>query len=183
MLKALSLFTLFAMLPIGVSAQTATRQNQVTGRATVAAINRVTRSMTLRADNGDEDTFAVGPKVPRLDQINVGDTIMAIYYESLVLELRKLDAADAPSAGGRLTGKPGGAIGTPETITVTVKAVNVRVPSITVATSNFQTLTRKVADRRHLDGVAPGDRVEITCLQGVVIAAESSRSIPGEEHF
>jgi hypothetical protein len=38
----------------------------------------------------------------------------------------------------------------------------------------MQTLTMKIADRKNLEGVAPGDRIEITYSQGLVVAAEPS---------
>jgi hypothetical protein len=44
--------------------------------------------------------------------------------------------------------------------------------SVTVA---VRTLTRKIAEGKNLEGVAPGDRIEITYTLGVVVAAESSK--------
>ena len=65
--------------------------------ATIKAIDPATRSVTLRSENGDEDTFTVGPAVTRFDQLKVGDTIKATYYESLVFEVRKPGAPTVPS--------------------------------------------------------------------------------------
>ena len=179
MLKIFGCFALLTMLPVGVFAQTVTKQSEVTATVTIRAIDPATRSVTLRAENGDEDTFTVGPAVKRFNELKVGDTIRATYSESLVFQVRKPgDAASlsgSVTAAGRLAGTPGGAIGSQETTTVTVKAVDMKVPSITVVTAAGQTLTRKIADRKNLEGVAPGDRIEITYTQGVVVAAESSK--------
>src|SRR5262245_38704632 len=135
---------------------TVTKQNQVTATVTVRAIDPATRSVTLRAENGDEDTFTAGPEVKRFDQLKVGDTIRATYYESLVFQLRKPDAPGATPgavvAGGRLKDAPGGVLGTQETTTVTVKAVDMKAPSITVVTVDGRTLTRKIAERKNLEG-------------------------------
>jgi Cu/Ag efflux protein CusF len=159
--------------------KTVTRQNTVTATATVKAIDQKTRSITLRAENGDEDTFTVGPEVTRFDQLKVGDTIKATYYESLVFQLRKpgapAPAPDAVAAGGRLKDKPGGALGTQQTTTVTVKAVDMNAPSITVVTADGRTLTRKIADKKNLDGVKPGDKIDITYSQALVVAAEPGK--------
>ena len=92
-----------------------TKQNQVTVTATIKAIDPATRSITLRAENGDEDTFTVGPDVTRFDQLKAGDTIKATYYESLVFQVRK-PGTPAPTSGtglaaGRLKDAPGGASG------------------------------------------------------------------------
>jgi hypothetical protein len=179
MLKTFAVFALLATLPVVVFAQAVTKENQVTATVTIRAIDQATRSVTLRAENGDEDTFTVGPEVTRFNQLKVGDTIRATYYESLVFQLRKPGAAAAPSSAAAVAGRikevPGGVIGTQETITVTVKAVDPKVPSITVVTAGGQTLTRKIAERKNLEGVAPGDRIEITYTQGLVVAAEPSK--------
>jgi Cu/Ag efflux protein CusF len=161
------------------SGKTVTKQNQVTATATIKAIDPATRSVTLRAENGDEDTFTVGPDVTRFDQLKVGDTINATYYESLVFQVRKPGAAGAASgavaAGGRLKDVPGGAVGVQQTTTVTVKAVDMNVPSITVVTADGRTLTRKIAEKKNLEGVSPGDRIDITYTQGLVVSAEPAK--------
>ena len=106
MLKTFA-FALLAVLPAGVFAQTVTKQNEVTATVTITAIDQATRSVTLRAENGDTDTFTVGPAVKRFAELKVGDVIRATYYESLVFQLRKPGAAAAPasstSAVARLT--------------------------------------------------------------------------------
>jgi Cu/Ag efflux protein CusF len=158
--------------------KTVTKQNQMTAAVTIKAIDPATRSVTLHAENGDEDTFTVGPEVKRFDQLKVGDTIKATYYESLVLQLRKPGAAapttGAVAAGGRLKDVPGGAIGAQQTTSVTVKAVDMNVPSITVTTADGRTLTRKIADKKNLQGVKPGDHIDITYTRGLLIAAEAA---------
>ena len=160
-------------------AKTVTKQNQVTATATIKAIDPATRSITLRAENGDEDTFTVGPEVKRFDQLKVGDTIKATYYESLVFQLRKPGEA-APSsgsiaAGGRLKDMPGAVVGTQQTTSVTVKAVDMNVPSITVVTDDGRTMTRKIAEKKNLEGVKAGDRIDITYTQGFMVAAEAAK--------
>jgi Cu/Ag efflux protein CusF len=155
----------------------ATKQNKVTATVTVKAIDPATRSVTLRAENGNEDTFTVGPEVARFDQLKVGDTIRATYVESLVFQVRKPGAAappiDAVLAGGRLKDTPGGAIAVQETKAVTVKSVDMHAPSLTVTTADGRTLTRKVSDKTTLAGVKAGDQIDITYTQGLLVAAES----------
>ena len=106
-------------------------------------------------------------------------TITATYYESLVFQVRKpgdpAATSGAVAAGGRLEGVPGGAIGTQETTTVTVKAVDMNVPSITVTTADGRTLTRKIAEKKNLEGVNPGDKIDITYSQGLVVSAEAAK--------
>jgi hypothetical protein len=159
--------------------KTVTKQNQVTATVTIKAIDPAARTVTLRAENGDEDTFTVGPAVTRFDQFKAGDTIRATYYESLVFQVHKPGAPAAPASAvgvaGRLKDAPGGAIGTQETTTVTVKAVDPTVPSISVVTADGRMLKRKIAEKKNLEGVSVGDRIEITYTQGLVVAAEASK--------
>ena len=186
MSNALRVVALLATMPVIASAaaltqagQPVTKQTQVSATATIKSIDTATRSITLRTENGDEDTFTVGPTVKRFDQLKVGDTIKATYYESVVFQVQKPGAAaGAPGidlGAGRLKDKPGGAIGKQETATVTVKAVDMNVPSITVATADGRTLTRKIADKKNLEGVQAGDQIVITYRQAVVVSAEAAK--------
>jgi hypothetical protein len=160
-------------------AKTVTKENQMTATVTIRAIDTATRSVTLRAENGDEDTYTVGPDVTRFDQFKVGDKIRATYYESLVFQVRKpgvpAPTSGAIAAGGRLKDVPGGVVGTQLTTTVTVKAVDVNVPSITVVTADGRTLTRKIAEKKNLEGVNPGDQIDITYTQALLVNAELAK--------
>jgi Cu/Ag efflux protein CusF len=184
MLKTLAFAALLAALPMAARAQnqgdkTVTKQNKATAIVTIQAIDQATRSVTLRAENGDEDTFTVGPEVTRFNQLKVGDKIRATYYEALVFQLRKPGAASTPSgdaaAAGRIKEVPGAAIGAQQTRTVTVKAVDMNAPSITVVTSDGRTITRKIGDKKNLEGVNPGDRIDITYTQALVVNAEAAK--------
>jgi Cu/Ag efflux protein CusF len=183
MSKSLVLVALLAALPVVTSAAASqapiTKESEVTATATIKALDPATRSVTLRAENGDEDTFTVGPAVTRYDQLKVGDTIKVTYYEALVFQVRKpgapAAAAGATVAAGRMKDRPGGAIGKQQTTTVTVKAVDMDVPSITVTTTDGRTLTRKIADKKNLEGVSAGDKIEITYTQAVLVSAEPAK--------
>jgi len=167
---------LLAMLPADVFGQTVTKQDQITETATITAIDKGSRSITLQAANGDRKTFTVGPAVKRFNEFKVGDLIRSTHYESLVLQLRKPGTTPAPSVSTsvaeRLKDRPGGVVAMQETTAVTVKAVDPKVPSLTVVTAAGFTETWKIADPKNLEGVAPGDRIEMTYTKGVVVAAE-----------
>ena len=178
-LTALGLLACLVAAPAVARAQTVTKQSQATATVTIQAINSTTRTLTLRNEKGEEDTFVAGPEVKRFDQLKVGDKIRVTYYESLVFELRKPGdktnpAADALAAG-RVKERPGGALATQQTRTVTVKAVDPSVPSITVVTENGQTITRKIENKKNIEGVKAGDRIDITYSQALLVAAEPSK--------
>jgi Cu/Ag efflux protein CusF len=187
MLKQIAFAVLLAATPVALLAhpqgqsdrRTVSRENTVTTTVTITAIDQATRSITLRAANGDEDTFTVGPDVRRFNELKVGDRIRATYHESLVFQLRKPGETSTPSggtvAGGRIREVPGGAMGAQQTTTVTVKAVDMSAPSITVVTSDGRTMTRKVQDRKNLEGVNPGDRIDVTYTQALIVNAEPAK--------
>src|SRR5262249_684098 len=128
---------------------------------------------------GDEDTYTVSPDVTRFNELKVGDTIQATYYEALTFQVRKPDTPAATSgavvAGGTLKDTPAGMAATHQTMSVTVKAVEMDAPSITVTTDDGRTMTRKVADKKNLEGVSPGDKIDITYTQALLIVAEPAK--------
>ena len=183
MFRVLAGAALIAYLPIAqTGAQTpgkVSKQQEVTATATITAIDQATRSVTIKDEGGVVDTFTVSPVVKRFNELKVGDTIKATYYESLVFQVRK-PGAPAPTPGevaaaGRLQNAPGGIAGREATATVTVKAIDRAVPSITVASDAGVTLTRKVADPKNLEGVNVGDKIDITFTQGVMVAAVAAK--------
>jgi len=173
---AIALFAAFAVAPL---AQTVTREGTVTATATITAIDAATRTLTLKNDKGEEDSFTAGPQVTRFNQLKVGDKVRLTYAESLVLQLRKPGAASNAAgdalAAGRTPNAPGGAVGVQQTRTVTVKAVDAKAPSITVTTPDGRTITRKVMDAKNLTNVAVGDRIDITYTQAVALTVEPAK--------
>ena len=182
LMKLIVCFALVTTIPLAARAQdpkTVTKANKVTATATIQQIDAASRAVTLRNEKGEEDTFVMGPEVTRFNQLKVGDKVSLTYYESLVFEVRKPgmktnDSTDAVAAG-RAKNQPGGGIVTQQTRTVTVKAIDATVPSITVVTADGRTITRKIEDRKNIEGVKPGDRIDITYSQALVIAAEPAK--------
>jgi len=181
-MKTTGLFVLAALfvgLTVAPRAQTLTREGAVTATATITAIDAAKRAVTLKNDKGEEDTFTAGPEVTRFNQLKVGDKIRLTYYESLVLQLRKPGTPSTPAsdtlAGGRTQAVPGGAVGVQQTRTVTVKAVDKTAGSITVSTADGRTITRKVQDKKNIENVAVGDRIDITYSQAVMLNAEPAK--------
>jgi len=88
--------------------------------------------------------------------------------------------APKPSTvGGAVTpgsGKsPSATVAAQVTTTVTVKAINPSVPSITVTTADGRTVTRKIENKKNLEGIKVGDRLDITYTQAVMLSAESAK--------
>ena len=57
-------------------------------------------------------------------------------------------------------------------MTVTVEAVDPAVPSITVRAPNGNTLSAQVKDKKNIEGVKVGDKIDITYTQAMMVTVE-----------
>ena len=156
---------------------TVTKSGTVSASATIQAIDSTSRSLTLRNEKGEEDTFQVGPEMKRFDELKVGDKVKVTYNESIVFQVRK--PGDKPPATGDTAGYsagkgklPAGTLGAQQRTTVTVKAIDPKAPSITVVTEDGRTVTRRIEDPKNLEGVKVGDRIDITYTQALLVSIE-----------
>jgi hypothetical protein len=179
-----------AMLAVGlgltvaahVSAQTKpapiTKTNMTTATATVVTIDHTKRMITLKDDKtGQEDTFSIGAEVKRFEEIKAGDRVRTSFYESVVLQVRKPgDPAPPPSSDTAVTRAksdlPAATVAAQEKMTVTVKAIDAAVPSVTVTTPDGRTVTRKVEDKKNLTNVKVGDQIDITYTRALLLSIE-----------
>jgi Cu/Ag efflux protein CusF len=157
--------------------QTVKKSDSVTATATIQAIDKANRLLTLKDESGAEDTMQVGPAMKRFDELKVGDKVKVTYSESLVLQVRK--PGDAVTTGGdtaKLTkgtgASPSATLSSQQTTSVDVVAIDQKLPSITVKTADGRTVTRKVEDRKNLEGVKVGDKIDITYTQAAIISVE-----------
>jgi Cu/Ag efflux protein CusF len=171
-----------AMVATHVFAQPpVTKTTSVTTTATIQAIDSTARTVTLRDDKGQEDKYAVGPEVKRFDELKVGDKVKMTYYESIVYQLRKpgdkspvADAADAAITRGK-GALPSATAAVQEKMTVTVKAIDPAVPSVTVTTADGRTVTRKIENKKNIEGLKVGDQVDITYTLAVLANIERAK--------
>jgi hypothetical protein len=155
-------------------AQTVTKSDKVSATATIQAIDKANRLVTLRDEKGAEDSFVVSPEMKRFDELKVGDKVTVTYYESLVLQLRK-PGDPAPTSGDktqatRSTGaSPGATLSRQQTTSVEVLGIDPKLPSITVRTTDGRTITRKVENPKNIEGVKVGDKIDITYTQAALV--------------
>jgi len=174
-------FALMAGAALLAQQQPIVKTTSVTGSATIQAIDSTTRKITLRNDkDGEEDTFVAGPMIERFNELKVGQKVKMTYYESLVVQVRKPGDKVAPAgmeaSVTRGTGAmPGATISAQERATVTVKAPDPAVPSITVTTDDGRTVTRKIEDKKNLEGIKPGDKLELTYTAALLTHVEAAK--------
>ncbi len=64
------------------------REQAVTTMATVEKVDHKTRMVTLRREDGRTFTFRASEEVRNLPQVQVGDQVIATYYEGIAAEVR-----------------------------------------------------------------------------------------------
>ena len=141
---------------------------------TVTAIDSAARVVTLKDKDGVSEEVVCGPEVKRFDQLKVGDTVTVRYYESIATAIRHSGSAPATPASAAVTrtpgAKPGGTIAKQMTATVTIEAIDPKIPSVTVKTADGNTLSFKVEDKKNIEGYKVGDKVDVTYTQALAIS-------------
>ena len=154
-------------------------KDKITVTATIEAIDHTSRTVTLKGPKGNLMELTVDEAVTRFDALKVGDTVKADYYEQVAYEVQKPGAPVAPdtisAGGGKLTGeKPGGAILKQTVTTVTIMAIDMETPAVTIKTSDGSIQSFRVRKRKNLDGVKVGDKVQVTQTSALMIGVEAA---------
>jgi hypothetical protein len=170
-----SLFAL-AALSLAISAQAQVKElpgETKTLTGVVDAIDHATRTITLRGPEGNFLPVAVPPESKKFDQIKIGDKLSLRYYENVVLRVKKPGEPDVDSASEGLTpgaaAKPGGTKAKQRTITAKIEAIDMEAPSISFSGPNGWKYSSRVADKKALEQVKVGDKVDITWTTAVLV--------------
>lgn len=147
--------------------------------ATITAIDKATRDITLKGPQGNSVTLTAGPDLKNFDQLKVGDQVDAQYVEALTLELRKggglvvgrTEKADAAAASKGAS--PGGAVGREVTIVADVVAVDPTRRIVTLRGPN-RTVELPISDPEQFKRIAKGDQVEAKYIQAIAIAVTAA---------
>ena len=151
--------------------------NVVEITASVQAVNKADRTVTIKGPRGHVETVEVGPEVKNFDQIKVGDNVALRYVEALSLELKKggkAPVARTDSMAGA-TAKAGDkpAVGVGRQIHVTADVVAVDAATQTVSLKGpKQTVDLHVGDPEQFKLVKVGDQVEATYTEAVALSVE-----------
>jgi Cu/Ag efflux protein CusF len=142
--------------------------------ATVAAIDKATRAVTLKGPKGNEFSVVAGPEVKNFDQLKVGDLVTLEYVEALSLQLKKGGGAPvartekAGAAAAKPGDKPGAAAGRQVTVVADVVDVSAEKKMVTLKGPQ-RTVELKVNDPEQLKLIKKGDQVEATFTEAMAI--------------
>ena len=148
----------------------------LTKTATIVAIDKTARMVTLKGQDGVMVDVLCGPEVQRFDALKVGDTVTFRYHESVVSSIsRPGDKPTDPISTSvtRTAGtKPGGTIAQQQTATVTIEEIDPKIPSVSVKTESGSRMSFKIEDKKNLEGYKVGDKVTITYTQALAVSVK-----------
>jgi hypothetical protein len=174
--------TLIAVAAVAVTmtaslaAQTKTIQGETrTVSATIEGIESSARQLYLKKPDGTYEVVYVPQEIKRFDTLKIGDKITARYYENVVLRLhtpgsKPVDEASravSPAAQGT-----GGTAARQRTITATITAIDMKVPSITFQGPRNWNYSTRVEDKAALAKVKVGDKVDITWTEAMLVSID-----------
>lgn len=146
--------------------------------ATIEAIDKTKRLVTLKGPKGNLATVHADPSMKRFDELKVGDTVTASYYETTVVHVRQPgEPAPKPESMGLTPrkGAPGLTASMQETVTVVVQSVDRANRSVTIKKQNGDIVSMRVENPKYLDAAKPGQTVDITFTQAMLIRADPPR--------
>jgi hypothetical protein len=148
--------------------------------ATITAIDKATREVTLKGPQGKEVSLVAGDQVKNFAQLKVGDRVNIEYLEALTLELKKGSTAPPSrteqmgAAGAKPGATPGAAGGRQVTIIAEVVGLDPKAQVVTLRGPQ-RTVDLKVPDPAQFKLIAKGDRVEATYTEAVAVAVEPAK--------
>lgn len=145
--------------------------------ASVEALDKAKRLITLKGPEGNIFVVQAGPAVKNFDQIKVGDLVVARYIEALTLELKPGGGQirERTERENTVSAKPGEAPGVAagRQVTVIADVMSLDAKKQTVRLRGPQrTVDLKVRDPNQFKLIKVGDQVEATFTEAVAIALE-----------
>ena len=161
----------------------AKRERVVTLTGTVEAVDLANRVVTIKGSKGKVVDLKVGDQAKNLDQVKVGDKVVAKYYESIAYRLMKEGEAEGAKAQQAVAGaKPGevpaGAMANQVTVTATVEEISPKKTFVTLKGPDGKMVDVKVLDPKNIEGLKAGDKVVITYTQALAIALDKPKPAP-----
>ncbi len=148
--------------------------------ATITAIDKATRGITLKGPKGNEVTVVASAEVKNFDQLKVGDTVQMKYAEALVFELKKGGGmkVEKTEKAGAMGAKPGetaaGVVGRQVTVVGDVMRVDPATQTVTVKGPQ-RTVDLKVRDPEQFKLIAVGDQIQATYTEALALAVTPAK--------
>ena len=162
------------------AAEQAQAQNVVTRESTIKAkverIEKSSRVVTLHGEGNVFQSVYVDPSIKAFDDLKVGDVVTVRYVESAVVGVRR-DAKLAEPYDTTENARKAGNQNVVQQLSavVTVESIDSQGQTITYRTSDDEKMMRVVPDKKLLEGLHSGDRIEVTLTRSRAISIEPAR--------
>jgi hypothetical protein len=164
------------LMSVGLVAQQPAYQSKpVTVTATIEAIDKANRVITLKGPAGDNVDVKVPDAMEGFNSLKVGDQVTATYFAAVMLRARK-PGDPAPASTGdpattvrRTERTPGSETRQERTFTVTIEAVDMKAPSLRVKGPQGRVVTLAVSDPKQLQNLKAGDTVDVTYYESLLV--------------
>ena len=150
---------------------------KVERKATITAIDKAKRLATLKAEDGNEFEVEVSPEVKNFDKLQVGDSVVATYTQSVGV---RIEPASQASPGVKETAMATPAVGQAKvgrevTATLKVESVDAANNMVTLSDGAGRSAQVDVVDpraRERLKTLKPGEMVVITYTEALALRLE-----------
>ena len=147
----------------------------VTAKATIVAIDKAKRIVTLRGPKGNDFQVVADERVQRFNDLKVGDTVTATYSQAVAVRVRKPGLPDPAKKTEEIVRQPNATAATitrEQTVTVTIREIDMTVPSLTAEGPEGRKWDFRVRDKSELQGLKVGDKVDITYTEALLMRAD-----------
>jgi len=156
------------------------RERVVTRTGTVEAVDMAKRMVTIKGEKGRTIDLKVGEEAKNLDQVKVGDKVVAKYYESIAFRLKKPGEAEGVKTEEAIaSAKPGevpaAVLANQVTVTATIQDISPKKTYVTLKGPDGKTVDVKVKDPKNVEKLKVGDQVVITYTQAFAIALDKPK--------
>ncbi|HUK63310.1 MAG TPA: hypothetical protein VLV15_08255 [Dongiaceae bacterium] len=149
---------------------------KVTGTATVLAVNKSTRDVTMMNEEGDTVTVKAGPAVKNFAQIQKGDMVKISYTEKLDIMVgppgEPATTTETSTAQAKPGEKPSASVMQKTTYTASITAIDTTAKTVTLKGGNGEEHVVTPRNPANLKKVKVGDMVTITYTEGLAASVE-----------
>jgi hypothetical protein len=161
-----------AMVPL-LAQQSTAESKPVTRTATIVAIDKTNRIVTLKGEKEGNITVKAPDQMEGFDSLKVGDQVTATYFEAVVVRVRKPgDPPASPDPQTTVTRKDrtaGSEVRREQTYTVTIESLDMTGRTVRVKRGQEPAMTLGVRDPKNLQGLKVGDTVDVTFYESLLV--------------
>ena len=171
---ALMVAAVVAMTVVTSRAQVS-ESDSVTMKASIEAIDKTLRSVTLKGPRGNLVTVYADDSFKRFDQLKVGDIVTATITLAVAARIRKAgdpEPKEMKESSTVFKEKIGGKAYAESIVTVTIEEIDRTAPSVTVKAPDGRILSFRVKNAANLKNLKVGDQVDITVGLGLLLSVD-----------